>query len=259
MRNPIRIQTALALILLVMTGLNPAKLQADPVSPRDPGAPWPSWELVNFQPKSPKYNQKYGLNEFRGRVTIVALLATWCPYCQRQIAKMEEMKEDLEANRVRVNFVAVNVSSGKGDQHEFTSRCSFPLFQDTEETNAISQHRGRKDDYFIYNERGELTDYFPYLGERASDLTKSEGYENIKQALLKAPFKTQLIAEPVIKLTINGVQGRTYRVQYSEDLGPDKKWKTLKKITLLTDQAGIVDTTAMPSRKRRFYRTEELP
>ena len=91
------------------------------------------------------------------------------------------------------------------------------------------------------------------------DLTSPEGYENIKKALLQAPFKTTLTAETVIKLTVEGVQGRTYRVQYSEDLGADKKWKTLKKITLLTDRAEIVDITAIPSRKRRFYRTVENP
>lgn len=255
MHNPNCIRITLALVILAFAGPG----QAEPLSPRDPGAPWPVWELVDFQPKSPKYNQTYGLNEFRGRVTLVALLATWCPYCQRQVAKMEELKKDLESDRVRVNFVAVNIQSGEGDQHEFTSRCSFPLFQDTEEVNAFKLHRGRKDDYFIYNERGELTDYFPYLGDRKSDLTSSEGYENIKQAILKAPYKTKLVAETVIKLTIKGVQGRTYRVQYSEDLGPDKKWRTLKKITLLTDRAEIVDTTATPLRKRRFYRTEELP
>lgn len=259
MHNPNRIRILLAAALLAFVGSSQSNLRADPLSPRDPGAPWPSWELVDFQPKSTKHNQTYGLNEFRGRVTMVALLATWCPYCQRQVAKMEELKKDLEADRVQVNFLAVNVTSGEGDQHEFTSRCSFPLFQDTAEVNAFKQHRGRKDDYFIYNERGELTDYFPFLGDRASDLTSPEGYKNIKQALLKAPFKTKLAAETVIKLTIEGVQGRTYRVQFSEDLGPDKKWRTLKKITLLTDSAEIVDTTATPSRKRRFYRTEEVP
>lgn len=259
MRNPNRTRTVLALALIALLGFKAAQPLANPLSPRDPGALWPDWELVDFQPKSPKYNQKYGLDHFKGRITMVALLATWCPYCQKQVAKMEELKKDLEADRVQVNFVAVNIQSGEGDQHEFTSRCSFPLFQDTKEIDAFKQHRGRKDDYFIYNERGELTDYFPYLGDRKSDLTSPEGYENIKKALLRAPFKTTLTAETVIKLTVEGVQGRTYRVQYSEDLGADKKWKTLKKITLLTDRAEIVDITATPSRKRRFYRTVEIP
>ena len=135
---------------------------------------------------------------------------------------MEELKKDLEADRVQDNFVAVNIQSGEGDQHEFTSRCSFPLFQDTKEIDAFKQHRGRKDDYFIYNERGELTDYFPYLGDRKSDLTSPEGYENIKKALLRAPFKTTLTAETVIKLTVEGVQGRTYRNNTARTLARTK-------------------------------------
>ena len=51
----------------------------------------------------------------------------------------------------------------------------------------------------------------------------------------------------MIKLTVEGVQGRTYRVQYSEDLAD--KVEDPEKITLLTDRAEIVDITATPSRK----------
>ena len=70
-------------------------IQAQTISPRKIGSQWPSWELIDFQPKSLKHNQTYGLDQFRGRVTLVALLATWCPYCQRQIEKMEQLQKEL--------------------------------------------------------------------------------------------------------------------------------------------------------------------
>ena len=249
----------LKIIPLVLIVLIVNSIQAQTASPRKIGSPWPEWKLLDFQPKSPKHNQTYGLDQFRGRVTMVALLATWCPFCQRQIEKMEQLQKDLSNDRFEVNFVVINIQSGKESQNEFISRCSFPLFQDTEEIDAFSKHQGGKDDFYIYNERGELTDHFPFLGERNSDLTDPKGYENVKQALLKSPYKTKISVDTVIKITIDGVQGRTYRIQYSEDLGQVKNWKSLKVITLDADQAEIIDTTGTQSRKQRFYRTVEIP
>ena len=183
-RNSLRF--LLAAMTLAMACTTAAQAQPKPLSPKETGAPWPDWELIDFQPKSPRFNETYGLDHFRGRVTLVALLATWCPYCRVQLEKMEEMRKEFTANRVEVNIVAVNIASGASSQAEFTSRCSFPLFQDTDLENAFVLHQGGKDDYYIYNERGELSDYFPYKGNRESDLASPEGYANIKQAILEA-------------------------------------------------------------------------
>ncbi len=103
---------------------------------------WPTWELLDFQPKSPKHNQTYGLEQFRGRVTLVALLATWCPYCQRQIEKMEQLRKELSTNKFEVNFAVVNIQSGKDSQDEFISRCSFPLFQRVIK-NQVNKKKGK--------------------------------------------------------------------------------------------------------------------
>ena len=165
--NSLRVSLAIMTLALVCT--TAAQAQPKPLSPKEPGSPWPEWELTDFQPKSLRFNETYGLSHFRGRVTLVALLATWCPYCQVQLKKMEELKEEFEANRVKVNFVAVNIASGASQQDEFTSRSSFPLFQDTDLEDAFGLHQGDKDDYYIYNERGELSDFFPFGGDRESD------------------------------------------------------------------------------------------
>ena len=58
---------------------------------------------------------------------MVALLATWCPYCQKQVTKMEELKKDLEADRVQVNFIAVNIQSGEGDQARVHLALQLPV------------------------------------------------------------------------------------------------------------------------------------
>jgi len=234
-------------------------IQAQTTSPRKIGSTWPSWELLDFQPESLKYKQTYGLDQFRGRVTIVGLLGSWCHFCRRQIEKMELLQKELSTDGFEVNFVVINIHSGMDSQDEFISRCSFPLFQDTKEVDAFSKHQGGKDDFYIYNERGELTDYFPFLGERNSDLNDDEGYKNIKQSLLKSPYKTNITADTVIKITIEGIEGRSYEIQYSEDLGQDNNWKTLEKITLERDKEEVIDTTAALTRKKRFYRTVEIP
>ena len=252
-------RVSLAIMTLALVCTTAAQAQPKPLSPKEPGSPWPEWELTDFQPKSLRFNETYGLNHFRGRVTLVALLATWCPYCQVQLEKMEELKKELEANRVKVNFVAVNIASGASQQDEFTARSSFPLFQDTDLEDAFGLHQGNKDDYYIYNERGELSDFFPFGGDRESNLASTEGYANIKQAILDAPFQSRLSVDTVTAVKIDGVEGRTYRIDYSENLGDKKKWKSLQTITLESDQFYYFDLEANRMHKRRFYRVEEVP
>ncbi len=41
------------------------------------GAPMPTWKLEDFQPKSPGFKKTYGLDGFKGKVTVVALLSGW--------------------------------------------------------------------------------------------------------------------------------------------------------------------------------------
>jgi thiol-disulfide isomerase/thioredoxin len=259
MNYPNSLRLSMATMILAMACATAAQAQPKPLSPKETGAPWPDWELVDFQPKSLKFNETYGLDHFRGRVTFVALLATWCSFCKTQIEKMEEMRKEFAANRIEVNFVVVNTTSGESEQSEFTSRSSFPLFQDTDLENAFGLHQGYKDDYYIYNERGELTDFFAYGGDRKSDLATSEGYANIKQAILSATFKSRLSVDTVAAVKIEGIEGHTYRIDYSENVGDKKEWKPLKTIILEADQFIYFDLEGNRLRKRRFYRVEEVP
>lgn len=41
------------------------------------GADMPTWKLEDFQPKSPGFKKTYGLDGFKGKVTVVALLSGW--------------------------------------------------------------------------------------------------------------------------------------------------------------------------------------
>lgn len=42
-----------------------------------PGEKWPEFELEDYQPNSPYVGTTYGLEKFEGKVTLVALLASY--------------------------------------------------------------------------------------------------------------------------------------------------------------------------------------
>ena len=65
--------------------------------------------------------------------------------------------------------------------------------------------------------------------------------------------------DTVAAVTIDGIGGRTYQIDYSEDLGDNKSWKPLKRITIDTDQFIYIDLEATRLRKQRFYQVEEVP
>ena len=46
-------------------------------APLEPGDAAPPWTLADFQPQSCGAGSTYGMDSFRGRVTVVALLAAW--------------------------------------------------------------------------------------------------------------------------------------------------------------------------------------
>ena len=45
--------------------------------PTCPNSPMPTFALADFQPQSPLFEETYGLEEFKGKTTVVALLAAW--------------------------------------------------------------------------------------------------------------------------------------------------------------------------------------
>jgi hypothetical protein len=42
-----------------------------------PNSPMPTFALADFQPQSPWFEETYGLEQFKGKTTVVALLAAW--------------------------------------------------------------------------------------------------------------------------------------------------------------------------------------
>ena len=63
----------------------------------------------------------------------------------------------------------------------------------------------------------------------------------------------------VAAVKIEGIEGRTYRIDFSENLGDNKKWKPLQTVTIDADQFIYVDLEATRLRKQRFYQVQEVP
>ena len=94
---------------------------------------------------------------------------------------------ELKKDGHEVNFVAINKADAVDDQSKLTERCSFPLLQDGDDIQAWTLHHGgHKDDFYIYGKDGKLVDYLPIGGERETNLSSTEGYNNLTNAILDA-------------------------------------------------------------------------
>ncbi len=154
----------------------------------EPGAPAPSWSLLDFQPQSEGFGQSYGLDRFRGRVLLVGLYAGWCNTCIGHATKMDTVEQRLVAEEgLDVRFVAINDVNADSDLERRTlySAVRFPLFQDTPEVSAWQKLRGTRNDLYIYGPDGVLRGYHPIPGSDV-DPTFEPGYQKLRQALADA-------------------------------------------------------------------------
>ena len=150
------------------------------------GADMPSFVLEDFQPASAGFGESYGLDRFQGKVTYVSLWASWCGYCRSQATNMSLVHQALIGLGVDVNVVAINVTTGVETQPLLAETCSFPLLQDTDETNAWSLLNGGKDDMYIYDAEGKLLIHLPAQGDVETNLSTPQGFANVRDALLAA-------------------------------------------------------------------------
>ncbi len=156
--------------------------------PTCPGAAMPAYVLEDVQPESARFGETYGLDVFRGDVTVVAILASWCSFCQSQIQELEGMSVDLALSGYTVNFVAVNQTGAEDTLQNFLDRCSFPILQDVAEVDAWGAHQARKDDIFIYAADGSLAEFIRVSGLPSDirTLASEAGYDWMRGRIIAA-------------------------------------------------------------------------
>lgn len=97
------------------------------------------------------------------------------------------MQLEFQAKKQNIKIVAVNSIDAKSatDQKSLTDKCSFPLFQDVEKMKAWLRHSGGKDDFYIYDSKGNLAKHLPFGGSINTDLSQKDGYDAVKKEILK--------------------------------------------------------------------------
>jgi hypothetical protein len=151
--------------------------------PTEPAARAPEWLLTDVQPQSAGFGDTYGLEVFRGSPLLVALLAGGCNTCQGIASALESLLQEVLAEGQAVSFCAINEYTDANPQL-LTDRCSFPVFQDDEATNAWALHGGGRDDIFIYTGDAALVAYYDLPGDPNGNPSTETGRANLKSALL---------------------------------------------------------------------------
>src|SRR5690606_34801579 len=52
--------------------------------------------------------QQVKVEDFRGKVLLLAFWATWCPHCRRQIAAMEKLRDDYAKRGIEMLALSVD-------------------------------------------------------------------------------------------------------------------------------------------------------
>ena len=93
---------------------------------------------------------------------------------------MERMRIELEDTNQLAEFAAINIAGMEGYQSNLTNRCSFPLFQDQAELDAVGHMGAHIRDLWLYGRDGKLAQVLPWA---LADLSDPTNYANVKSAI----------------------------------------------------------------------------
>jgi hypothetical protein len=148
-----------------------------------PGASELSWQLPDVQPVSPRYGQTYGLEAFRGRVTVLLMIDTLCGNCGPTAVKMDQMSRELRAEGHDIVVVGLLKPSVPGDVAAIVKDLSYPVFHDNAATDAWTQQGAGESDMFVYGPSGQLIDHLGVDSGRTVHVALPPGYTYVKATL----------------------------------------------------------------------------
>lgn len=96
------------------------------------------------------------------------------------------MRIEFEIMGADVQFVTINQKGAEDTLEKLLDKSSFALLQDQEDIDVWSLMQGGKDDFYVFNADGTLSQFLPVSGEIDVNLSTDEGYENLKTAILAA-------------------------------------------------------------------------
>ncbi len=155
-------------------------------APNEPGAKAPGFALEDFQPKSARFGETYGVEEFRGSVLLMPLFAAWCPDCVGCAVLLEKLNQDWQAEGLNVRIMSINSADGRSSRRSLIDACTFPLLQDTVEAKVWDRLLGARDDHYIYTAEGVLDRFYDYAAGQRVDPLSARGKAELRDALLQA-------------------------------------------------------------------------
>lgn len=102
---PYYVTAVMAIAVLAFAWVNQERLHAV-----GPGTTAPSFEAVTLD------GEPVGLDDFRGKVVLLNIWATWCPPCRYEMPSMQRLYEDLEGEDFEIVAVSVDARVGNRDR-----------------------------------------------------------------------------------------------------------------------------------------------
>ncbi len=119
---------------------------------------YPVWERADIQPNSPRAQQTYGLEAFRGHTLVVMLFEGYCPYCQSNAKVAQQLQTTLRSEHRDVELVVLSDAAAS----EYIGKVEMRIFRDGEAGrpawNAMRPNAYKHDTY-VFSPNGKRT-YF---------------------------------------------------------------------------------------------------
>lgn len=95
------------------------------------------------------------------------------------------MSDELAKAGNKIDFVIINADNAKDDVANLISKCTFPIFQDSDTVKAWQQMGGSKDDFFLYDSAGKLVNHLPISGGPiGTNLGTQADFDAVKKLIL---------------------------------------------------------------------------
>lgn len=159
---------------------------SDEPNANEPGAAAPGFQLEDFQPDSPRFGERYGLEEFRGSVLFLPLFAGWCVNCIACATILNDVYKEWQAEGLNVRVAAINPINARPHQKYLVEVCDFPLLQDTEQAKAWDTLLGTKDDHYVYDASGILSTFIDHTNDLSRQIVSESGKALYRQAIIDA-------------------------------------------------------------------------
>ncbi len=155
---------------------------------------FPQWELKDINPGSPGFDTTYGLDAFKGKKVVVALVSDWCASCIAQAADMQKLQDEANASgKSDVVMLVINDKASNTPKALTAKVKTIPVFQDNGAVDAWAKMNAPfagkfagsqiRNSGYGYANNGKNIMYFAPNGSGSLDLT---AFQNAVRTVINA-------------------------------------------------------------------------